>query len=167
MKNQIILISFLSTFCCLTAFAQQSLPLKLKSGTVIPAVNVNSTSSSVNQEDIFQGYYYRYLQFTSLPSKEVKAAMKASGLILMDYVPQNTFMTAIPHRYTVSTLSAFGVRSIIKADAIQKTDPKLLGEFPAYCVVETGSVDLAIQHQGNISKEDAIKAAIADYKKRI
>ena len=159
MKNQIILISFLSTFCCLTAFAQQSLPLKLKSGTVIPAVNVNSTSSSVNQEDIFQGYYYRYLQFTSLPSKEVKAAMKASGLILMDYVPQNTFMTAIPHRYTVSTLSAFGVRSIIKADAIQKTDPKLLGEFPAYCVVETGSVDLAIQHQGNISKEDAIKAA--------
>ncbi|CAN5436133.1 hypothetical protein BH11BAC2_BH11BAC2_00370 [soil metagenome] len=139
--------------------AQEDYRLMLLSGTMQPEPNLSAVVFSGSSTDLFNGYYYRYLQFYAVPTQAQKDNISQSGIILMDYVPHNTFMAAIPERYTLAQLSAFGIRSVIQPDAVQKTGRNLLGELPPYAVVEKGTVDLSVQHQGNISEELALAVA--------
>ena len=66
--------------------------LMLNSGIVSPKEDLQV---SVNNNETFAGYYFRYIQFNEIPSTEEKEKMKSEGLNLLMYLPNYTYMAAI------------------------------------------------------------------------
>jgi hypothetical protein len=52
------------------------------------APNLSEFAQSSAPQDLFDGYYFRVLQFSNLPTPAIKAAMKAEGILLLDYLPK-------------------------------------------------------------------------------
>ncbi len=146
-------------FCTTAASAQQDYRLYLQSGTIRPEANLSEFLLSPMPSDVYGGYYYRFLQFNGIPSNEQKTAMKNSGLIVMDYIPKNTFMTAIPASYDRTRLTSFGVRAVIIQEPAQKISRNIIGGFQAWAIKEKGTVDLDVQYQGNIPSAQALVSA--------
>ena len=118
-------------FCSVNTIAQQNTSIYLQSGTVQPASNLSEFISEASPSDVFNGYYYRFLQFNSLPGMAEQNALRQNGLVIMDYVPKNTFMVAIPLGFNKSLLSGFNVRAVLKQSAAQKSSRNIIGGFQA------------------------------------
>ncbi|MBK7965224.1 MAG: S8 family serine peptidase [Bacteroidetes bacterium] len=140
--------------------AQQNTSIYLQSGTVQPASNLSEFIAETSPSDVYNGYYYRLIQFNSLPGMSEQNAMRQSGLIIMDYVPTNSFIVAIPLSFNKSLISGFNARSIIKLSAAQKISRNIIGGFQDWAINERGTVDLAVQYQGNISHSAALTSAL-------
>lgn len=126
MKKQLLIL--VTAFSQLFCFAQndRNYDLLLSSGTIQPEVNFSLTKNTApTTNEIFNGVYYRYIQFNTIPSTEQKEQMKGLGINLMLYLPSNTFMAAINQSANLSALSAFNIRSIITI----KPEYKLLKEL--------------------------------------
>jgi hypothetical protein len=147
-------------FCSVNTIAQQNTSIYLQSGTVQPASNLSEFISEASPSDVFNGYYYRFLQFNSLPGMAEQNALRQNGLVIMDYVPKNTFMVAIPLGFNKSLLSGFNVRAVLKQSAAQKISRNIIGGFQSWAINERGTVDLNIQYQGNISHAAALASAL-------
>ncbi|MBK7886699.1 MAG: hypothetical protein IPJ86_05150 [Bacteroidetes bacterium] len=126
------------------ASAQQDTRIYLQSGTITTESNLEAFIASPTPADVFGGYYYRFLQFNTVPGKEQLDAMRNSGLVVMDYIPKNTFMTAIPVRYDRTRLAAFGVRAVIKQEQNHKISRNIIGGFQDWAIKEKGTVDLNV-----------------------
>lgn len=144
------------------ASAQPDTRIYLQSGTITTESNLEAFIASPTPADVFGGYYYRFLQFNTVPGKEQQDAMRNSGLVVMDYIPKNTFMTAIPVRYDRTRLAAFGVRAVIKQEQNHKISRNIIGGFQDWAIKEKGTVDLNVQYQANVSLPAAL-AAIAKH----
>jgi len=112
----------------------------LSSGTIIPEANYESAKSQVPvSTELFNGTYYRYIQFNNLPSTEQKIQIENLGVKLMLYLPGQTFMAAIKAGTNFDTFSSFDIRGINTI----KPEYKLLKElqvaineknYPGYAV---------------------------------
>lgn len=144
--------------------AQQDYRIKLQSGAIQPSSNLEQFLLSPKAKDVYNGYYYRFIQFESLPNVAQKELIKKSGLLLLDYIPSNTFMVAIPKGYDRKQLRNFNIRSIIQQEAKQKISTHIAGGFSSYAVNEKNTVDIIVQYQKNISS-DAAKATAMNHGK--
>ncbi len=151
-------IAILVLFSLVTS-AQQNYTLYLQSGTTTPESNLNTFQNAPEPVDLFEGYYCRFLQFTELPNKEQQDAMRRTGLVIMDYVPKNAFMTAIPKGYDKSKLSALGVRAVIKQEPAQKISRTISGGFQDWAVNAPGTVDLDVQYYAHLNSTSVLNAA--------
>lgn len=154
-----LLLSIVFQFLIVQILFAQTKPLKLKSGTIIPVANVELFANDVEPTDVFNGYYYRYLQFRNIPTTLQQHSIKQSGIQLLQYLPENAFMAAIPKGYDRKLLSGLGVAAVIKLNDVQKTSNKLLGDLPSYAVKSKGTVDLDIQHHTNIPSQLILQEA--------
>lgn len=141
------------------ASAQQTSAIYLQSGTVQAANNLTEFLSEGTPADVFNGYYYRFLQFNTLPGMAEQNALRQSGLVLMDYIPKNTFMVAIPVGYNKSLLTGLNVRSVLVQSPAQKISRNIIGGFQEWAILERGTVDLNVQYHANISYSAALSAA--------
>lgn len=126
----------------LTCAAQKNNPyeLKLSSGSVDLVPNFEQAQTQLPQPaELFNGNYYRYIQFLNIPSTEQKKQLAAKGIDLLLYLPTNTFIASLKQGTTTSELAAFGIRGIYSV----KPEYKLLNElsiaineknFPGYAV---------------------------------
>lgn len=147
---------FLST----VSIAQQNTSLYLQSGTVQPASNLSEFIAEASPSDVFNGYYYRVIQFNSLPGMAEQNTMRQSGLIILDYVPKNSFLVAIPNSFNKSELNGFNVRAVIQLSAAQKISRNIIGGFQDWAINERGTVDLTVQYHANISHGAALTSAL-------
>lgn len=131
----------------------------LQSGTVYPEANLASFLTGPSPVAEFDGYAYRYLQFNTLPTMEIREAIRQSGLILLDYVPTNTYLAAIPVRYDRSLLSSFGVRSVFGQEPIMKVSRNITGGFQDWAILEKGTVDLNVQYRPHLDPAKVLQAA--------
>ncbi len=139
----------------------------LSSGTIVPEANFETAKSQpALASELFNGSYYRYIQFTNLPTNEQKLAMENSGIKLMMYLPGNTFMAAIKAGADLNSLSSFNVRGIHTI----KPEYKLLKElqvalnennYPGYAV-KGNKIGIGFTHYGNISHSDMKAYLIAN-----
>ena len=142
-----------------TADAQQHQPLYLQSGTVQLAPNLSEFTLSPQPSDVFDGYYFRVLQFSNLPTPAIKAAMKAEGILLLDYLPKNAFTAAIPERYNRTRLSSFQVVAVHQLSPQQKLNKHIAGGFQEWAIKEQGTVDLIVQYHSSLSLPKVLLAA--------
>ncbi len=152
------LIVLFTCACVVQVSGQNDYRLLLHSGTLLPAPNLENFINEKNPstDEIVNGYYYRFIQFYTIPDGAQKELIAASGIKLLNYIPKNTFMAAIPTGIDKSKLQLLNIRSIIRQETVQKINSKLLGDVPSYAVTEQGMVDLSIQFQNNIALEQAI-----------
>ena len=146
----------LMLFTTTIAMAQTDYRLMFLGKAVLPTENLNSfIQEKVSENDIYNGYYYRIIQFYSVPTQAEKAAIETAGIKLLEYLPKNAFNAAIPIGLNKQLLSGFNVRSVTNQSSEQKLSVSMLGDYPAYAVPAAGMVDVRLQFQKNISIQEA------------
>ncbi len=148
-------------FAAMSTFAQDY-RMMFQSGTAQPTPNLEQfiAEPAVGVSEIFNGYYYRYLQFNTLPTQEQKNNIAQSGIILLDYMPRNAFMAAIPVGLNKQMLSTYNIRSVVTPNPIQKINRNLLAQIPEHAKVEKGMADIKILYYANIDDAAALAASV-------
>ena len=140
MKKTLLIVSatIIQLFC--VAQKSEQYDLLLSNGAIsLPANFDRLNSQTLSQGEIFNGNYYRYIQFYGIPSAEQKKQLFEKGVDLLLYLPTNTFIASIKQNVNLNELSAFGIRGVFSI----KPEYKLLNElsvaiaeknFPGYSV---------------------------------
>jgi hypothetical protein len=162
MKSYLLKLFFAVLFISLNASAQVQFTthnILLKSGTVRTQNNfTEKIMEAIPVADIFNGYYYRLLQFEYLPSESEKQSLEATGVKLLGYIPYNTFYAAIPEHYELQNLSSYHVRTLLHISTVDKLSKQLLiGYMPDYAKRVSGKVDIMVQYFATVSADVAIK----------
>ncbi|MEQ1676173.1 MAG: S8 family serine peptidase [Chitinophagaceae bacterium] len=121
--------------------------LFLKSGTIIPTKNI--TAAGLNEFNSKAakggGPVLAIIQFEQLPAEYQKQQLLQSGIVLLDYVPNNAYTASISSQLDATILTQLQVRSVIELTASQKMQPALAtGIFPTHAVKANGTVDVWI-----------------------
>lgn len=143
---------------------ERSYEVRFKSGTVIFPENANSAieNHTLTLGEGFDGQYYRYLQFEEIPRQSQQEAIKQSGLQLLEYIPNNTYLAAIPTNYDLGQLIPYGIRSIMPVDPFTKIDP-LLSEAPYPDWALNGDrIKLTIMHQPSLAETSVRNALLQE-----
>ncbi len=149
MKKQ---ITFIKTLLLLIfsngLFAQQNdYSILLKSGNFIPSENISTLTKNaeVFQKSIFDNRHYVIIQFNALPSQAEKDQLKAAGIQLIDYIPNNAFTASVSENFSLNGFKSFPLRSVFQFSAEQKTIPEILkGNVPAHAIKTTGYADVTV-----------------------
>ena len=90
---------FLFTSFFLSAQNESGFLVKFKSGIqLLPENLIEFTENpSIQQEEIFDGYFYRYVQFYDIPLLEQKKEMEAAGLRFLEYIPHKVYPRSYSH----------------------------------------------------------------------
>jgi hypothetical protein len=132
--------------------------LRLSTGTVTLSANFDQArSQKPRKAEIFQGSYYRYIQFATLPSAEQKKDMAARGMNLLMYLPDNTFIASIKKGADLTTLASPPVRSLHPINARHKMLRELqeaidADNFPAFAVKDN-KIGIAFTYYESIAQE--------------
>src|SRR6478735_6709978 len=95
------LLIALSLFVSWKGHAQEIIrPIQLKSGSLKKTINLrndsNFTKSLVKYR--FKNKFYTLIQFSKLPNVTERQALASEGILLYDYIPDNTFLAEINDR---------------------------------------------------------------------
>lgn len=113
MKLRILILSF--TLLC--TLAGQSQSLNLKSGNYKLVSNINSVTYSDLKESLYEGNYYVYVQFSELPSEQVKEKLESNGLILEQFIANKTYQAKLSSSITdLGKLSVYSITGIYSID---------------------------------------------------
>ncbi len=141
MKKIILLAAALQfQLICLAQQQKSNYELLLSSGTVELFSNFDQVKSQQLQaSELFNGSYYKYIQFYNIPSTEQKKQMADMGVDLLLYLPTNTYIASLKQFVNINNLSTFGIRGVYTI----QPEYKLLNElsialkeknFPGYTV---------------------------------
>ena len=92
MKKKLLFLAILISGMLSYSQSSSNLPVNLKSGTQFYPNNLNEFIDSDDKEQIIQNRYYKFVQFNSIPSQEVKEKMILSGMNFIEYIPMNTYL---------------------------------------------------------------------------
>ncbi len=81
-------------------------PVHLISGDVtLPKIEPESVQ--ITPDAVFDGKYFRLIQFHELPTYEMRQQWARQGLALTDYLPDNTYFAVVDERFDLTMLSRF------------------------------------------------------------
>ena len=159
MKHLRLLFTSACLAFALQATAQHAQPLYLQSGTVTLAPNLTEFVQSPLPADRFGDWYYRVLQFDKLPDGQQKESLRQSGVLLLEYLPKNAYIAAIPVRYDRARLADYQVTAVLALTPQQKISRLIIGGFQDWAINAPGTVDLNIQYQANLPLNVILTAA--------
>ncbi len=139
----------------LTLFSQSELPVHFSSGTIFFPENIYDKlekQASLDGQTI-GGYFYKFLQFNQLPTEQVHEEIRQSGIMLLDYIPDNTYTAAIPMDLDLTVLSAIGVRSVQTIrETFKLSDELQRRDFPAWALYKN-DLHCHLRYHKNIPAE--------------
>lgn len=137
MKKVLILSLCLLISVFAIADGKSEYEVKLKSGSFIPEVTTNFTEAlQALPSEQGRTVLYRLIQFYQIPSARQKAALKASGVELIDYIPNKTYVCRIAQASQAERLKSANIRSIFPINGDSKLSPELSRSgFPAWAMV--------------------------------
>ncbi len=147
----------------LAAQPSQDYRIQLHSGEFVPEKNIHTLSkaSGVLRNSLFLEKHYVTIQFNSLPDNAMKAQLKASGVELIDYIPNYAFTAAISANINLNVLRSFPIRSIFQFSPLQKANREVLDkQVPPHAIPVTGYADVTITTYEKMSAE-RIKASFS------
>ena len=88
------------------SFAQEAgtKPLHLSTGDVI-LQTIPPDGVKVNAAELFDGKYFRIVQFRKLPTYEMRQKWESEGLYLTDYLPEDSYFAVIDQGFDLKQLS--------------------------------------------------------------
>ena len=132
---------------CLTAQASQDYNVLLHSGKFIPEENISSITkaSTVLQQSLFNGKNYVVIQFKVLPTQLQKDKLKADGIELIDYIPNNAYTASVSAAANISAIKSVLFRAVFQFKPTDKAAPSFLtGSIPPHAIKQPGYADVDI-----------------------
>lgn len=135
------LYTFLFTGLSFSAFSQQY-SVKLQSGSFVPEASVKTV---FNNSELYNGRYYRYIQFFTIPTEQQKQKLQEQGIRLMSYLPENVFIASIA---SGAVLNDKNIRSVFSIDPAYKLSNLLAGKkIPDWAMRANGKTELIVSFQ--------------------
>ena len=109
--------------------------MKLNSRTYTPEMNaqVIKSSSDMFIKNEFNGKHYLLIQFNQLPTPEQKESLKAQGIELLSYIPNNSYTASITKNNSLTNLKSNNVRAIFQFELKDKMPASALSSgIPAH-----------------------------------
>lgn len=118
MKKTTSILQFLFSITLLFFFsltyAQELNTIKFRGETIeMPENILDFDWSTMPESSIVEKGYVGWIQFYETPDQETQNLFKANGLVLMNYIPHQTYLFYFPKDTSISLLKENGVRSII------------------------------------------------------
>lgn len=152
MKKSICLLAIAMMLVSTSSFGQAH-ALKLRSGNYMPELH-SIKEVTAQKNEIVNGKYYRFIQFSHLPSEEQKADLRRSGIELYNYIPHNTYMASIPASLDMRSVSSDNIISVFPIAPIHKLDKLLaISTYPEWAKVSKKKIELVVTHHPNINHE--------------
>ena len=93
MKNLRLFLILTLTVITNSIFSQEySKKVLLKSGEFTPKSTINL--SFINTE-LVNGNFYRFMQFSEIPSETEKNILVENGIQFLEYIPYNTYLVSV------------------------------------------------------------------------
>lgn len=147
----------------LNLFAQND-PVYLHTGTTFFPENLDAFTKTavIEQAETINGFYYKLLQFNSIPTKSTHEKIERLGIKLLDYIPSNTYVAAIPTNFELNLFPALNVRSIQSISTELKLSEELKkGFFPEWATTKN-MVFCLLKFYQNLDLEEVEKYCAAD-----
>ncbi len=143
--NQSILLGLLLLFSIFSTAQNHS--IQLRTGSFTPGKNItqafiDSFNQTLDRPDTKD---FIIIQFEGLPGEETRKILLASGIELLDYIPNLAYTATVSGRLNHNFLQQAKVRSIFRLQPEQKMEERLArGHIPAWASKTGGTVDLWI-----------------------
>ncbi len=132
---------------CTIAQVNQDYNVLLHSGKFIPQENISAVTkiSPVFQQSLFNGRHYVVIQFKALPTQLQKDNLKAMGVELLEYIPNNAYTASVSADINISDFRSPLFRSVFQFKPEDKALSDILsGSVPDHAVKQTGYADVDI-----------------------
>jgi len=131
----------------------QSFSIHLQSGVFTP-IETNLSDVRWNNNELVNNYYYRFIQFKTIPTNEEKNLFAQQGILLYNYIPNNTFMAAIPAIFDITQLNGSSIRSVFPLEKNVKLETSLLKkQYPNWALKPNNKIELVAMQHPNIAYE--------------
>jgi PKD repeat protein len=119
----------------------------LRSGSVRTVPNFDQViARNVPTGQVFAGRYYTYLQFSEIPLQALQDQINESGIHLLSYLPNKTYIASIPQAYDLRWLKPH-VRAIIEIQPSYKIDLPLTEQpLPLHAITSPGQIRLLLNY---------------------
>ncbi len=112
MKSKISTL-IISLFIIITSYSQSDNAIHFQSKSLIVQANINTFSwDSFPENTKYQTGFFGYIQFNEIPSQTIQENFKNSGLLLLEYIPNKTYLFYFPKKISISYLRSKGVIAI-------------------------------------------------------
>ncbi len=131
----------------LSAQVNQDYSILLHSGKFIPESNIKSITKNapVLQQSLFNGRHYVVIQFKTLPTQLQKDNLKADGIELIDYIPNNAYTASVSAATNISDIRSDLFRAVFQFKPADKAAPSFLtGSVPPHAIKQPGYADVDI-----------------------
>jgi hypothetical protein len=150
------LLVLFSLFVLMKGAAQEIVrPIQLKSGALRKTSNLRNdlhiTDSLLKYR--FKNKYYTLIQFSKLPDVAERQALAQEGIVLFDYIPDNTFLAEITGQLAPGQLKKNTIAGIYTLDAKAKLAPALVKQLDES--MQDPDKLIAVSFYGNIDKAAA------------
>ena len=157
--KRFLTLSLVLVFTCFIAYAQEGLSfqVKLNSGTITLTPNLTEFVASPNltKDEQNAQQYYRYVQFNNIPNDAKLTQIKQSGLRLLEYIPNKTYIAAFPKNYNRQLLHNFGVRAVQPIATTHKVQKSLTENIPGWAL-SGNNVDVVITLHEKMPKSELL-----------
>ncbi len=130
--------------------------LELVSGDVYVAENFQSFLKKPLLEEAVDGKIYKIVQFHTIPSLEQQNELRALGVELLNYLPNDAYVFSVKKDFDWSRLKDFNIRAVLPIERKWKQSRMILEPpFPDYAR-NGDAVLVLIQWYGNINAARAL-----------
>src|SRR5437868_2821605 len=157
--NRFVLVATLLCFSILVFSQRNNSSVLLKTGAFQAETNLRQSflDSFNTRAARFHSKTFAILQFQSIPSQETLKALSASGVELLDYIPNNSYTVTVTGNLNLNILRLAKVKSIIRLAPEQKMEAHLAqGVIPSWAVKIAGTADIWISFPKSFSAAEVI-----------
>jgi hypothetical protein len=131
--------------------AKQAHSIRLKSGVISPSANAHAWLDSISNARTTGEPVLVLMHFNSLPTKEQRVMLQQSGIMLQDYIPDNTFYALVQQPVNAANIRSLPVHSITGIQPEWKADNYLWKKVNS----NKGAVEVLISFYSNIDGQAA------------
>ena len=116
MKKKLFLLFTLFILSFYNTNAQNNYEVLLHTGKQEFPENARDYANiaTISAQEILNGHYYRLLQFYQIPNQSELDVLNDNGIQLLEYIPNKTYLAAIPADFDLEKLVNLQVRSIVE-----------------------------------------------------
>lgn len=133
--------------------------LRLKTGNQPLSANLEQVilNPSIAPGELFNGFYFRIIQFDQIPSSSQKEILLQAGIRLTSYLPDRAFQAVISQNANLSALRQAGARSVVVFQPKWKLSRDLYNNFhPDHALTGKDQIDLVVRYNKGMDPEQVM-----------
>jgi len=114
--------------------------------------------SQLDKSEVFNQRFYRFIQFNAIPTVAEQAEIAATGIKLLEYIPNNVYVASIPTNIDFGVWADLGIRSLMPIEYTQKIGQRLEDADYPHWAMDGKRIIVSIQYYQDINAATIVSA---------